>query len=135
MDTATIAREFTDMCAAGDFAEAGDAFWADDVVSLEPMPGDMARVEGREAVARKGEWWFENNEVHGFEVEGPFVFEDQFAVRFQFGDEVPQRPIGQGSMLPLRAAEARATPPPCHAVCGRFRPSRPSIATSSSPGR
>lgn len=82
MDTATIAREFTDMCAAGDFAEAGEAFWADDVVSLEPMPGDMARVEGREAVARKGEWWFENNEVHGFEVEGPFVFEDQFAVRF-----------------------------------------------------
>lgn len=82
MDTATVAREFTDMCAAGDFAEAGEAFWADDVVSLEAMPGDMARLEGREAVAKKGEWWSANHEVHGFEVEGPFVLENQFAVRF-----------------------------------------------------
>lgn len=82
MDTAAVATAFTDLCAAGDFDQAGETFWADDVVSLEPMPGDMARVEGREAVAKKGEWWAQNNEVHGVEVEGPFVFGDQFAVRF-----------------------------------------------------
>lgn len=82
MDTATVAREFTDMCANGELTEAGEAFWAEDVVSLEPVPGEMARVEGREAVARKGEWWVANHEVHSVEVEGPFVFEDQFAVRF-----------------------------------------------------
>lgn len=84
MDTATIAREFTDMCAAGEFAGAGEAFWADDVVSLEAMPGDMARLEGRKAVAENGEWWAANHEVHSFEVKGPFVYEEQFAVRLSW---------------------------------------------------
>lgn len=82
MDAAAVATAFTDLCAAGDFDQAGETFWAEDVVSLEPMPGDMARVEGRAAVAAKGEWWAANHEIHGFEVEGPFVFGDQFAVRF-----------------------------------------------------
>ena len=82
MDTAAVAVAFTDLCAAGDFDQAGETFWAEDVVSLEPMPGDMARIGGRAALVQKGEWWAANNEVHGFEVEGPYVFGDQFAVRF-----------------------------------------------------
>ncbi|MDZ4759627.1 MAG: nuclear transport factor 2 family protein [Alphaproteobacteria bacterium] len=82
MNTQTLAADFTKRCQAGDFEGAGAAHWADDVVSLEPM-GDMARAEGRQAVAGKGEWWAANHEVHGATVEGPYVFGDQFAVRFK----------------------------------------------------
>jgi hypothetical protein len=44
MNTQEIAKSFTDLCKAGKFEEAGDKFWSEDVVSLEPMTGDMARL-------------------------------------------------------------------------------------------
>ena len=31
----------------------------------------------------KGEWWANNHEVHGVEIEGPYLQGDQFAVRFK----------------------------------------------------
>lgn len=82
MDTQQVADEFTALCKAGKLDEAGEQFWADDVVSIEPAPGDMQRVEGRDGVRAKGEWWVQNNEVHGFTTEGPLVNGDQFALRF-----------------------------------------------------
>jgi ketosteroid isomerase-like protein len=78
-----IAEDLVAMCRAGQFDESGEKYWADDVVSLEPMPGDMARLEGKAAVRGKGEWWYANNEIHGVEVEGPYVHGDQFVVRFK----------------------------------------------------
>lgn len=82
MDTKDIARDFTDMCAAGEADAAGQKYWSDDIVSIEAMEGDMARLEGRAAVEGKGEWWYANHEVHNLAVEGPYVNGDQFAVRF-----------------------------------------------------
>jgi len=82
MNTTEIAQAFTVLCAKGEFEKAGKDFWADDVVSCEPMPGDMARVQGRAAVEAKGQWWYDNHEVHQVEVQGPYVHGDQFLVRF-----------------------------------------------------
>jgi len=63
--------------------EAGyQAYWSDDIVSLEPGEGEMARCEGREALLRKHAWWYENTKVHSQTAEGPYVFDDQFAVRY-----------------------------------------------------
>jgi hypothetical protein len=62
-----IAADLVALCKAGKFDESGEKYWADDVVSIEAMPGDMARVAGKAAVRGKGEWWAANNEVHGFE--------------------------------------------------------------------
>ena len=42
MNTQELAKSFTDMCAKGEFDAAGKKFWSDDVVSREPMTGDMA---------------------------------------------------------------------------------------------
>jgi hypothetical protein len=84
MNTQEIATKFVDLCKAGKFDEAGKQFWSDDIVSLEPMPGEMARMQGRKAIEGKGEWWAANHEVHGAQVEGPFVHGDQFTVRFEF---------------------------------------------------
>ena len=82
MNTQDLAKTFTELCAKGEFDAAGQKFWSDNVVSREPMPGDMAMMKGRKAVEGKGAWWYENHEIHGVKVEGPYVHGDQFAVRF-----------------------------------------------------
>ena len=82
-DTQSVAKAFTDLCAKGELDAAGKKFWSDDVVSREAMPGDMAVLKGRKAVEGKGEWWSANNQVHGVQVEGPYVSGDQFVVRFK----------------------------------------------------
>ena len=68
--------------AVGEFDEAGKRFWSDTVASLEPMDGEMAKVQGRAAVEAKGAWWYANHEIHEVKVGGPYVHGDQFVVRF-----------------------------------------------------
>ena len=82
MTTQELAQAFTALCKQGEFEEAGRQFWSDDVVSREPMTGDMAEIRGRKGVEAKGTWWYENHEVHSVNVEGPYVHGDQFIVRF-----------------------------------------------------
>jgi ketosteroid isomerase-like protein len=82
MTTDEVAQAFAALCREDRGREAADRFWADDVVSIEPMDGPMARLEGREAVLGKHAWWDGAFEVHGGSVEGPFVHGDQFALRF-----------------------------------------------------
>jgi hypothetical protein len=81
MNTQELAKAFTDLCAKGELEAAGKKFWSDDIVSREPMTGDMAELKGRKAVEGKGQWWKANHEVHNFKVEGPYVHGDQFVVR------------------------------------------------------
>jgi hypothetical protein len=82
VDTKQVAQEFTQLCKDGKFEEAGNRFWSDKIVSIEPMEGPMARLEGLQAVRGKGEWWYTNHEIHSAQAEGPYVNGDQFAVRF-----------------------------------------------------
>ena len=80
-DTTELARDFVKLLIEED--DAGiQAYWSDDIVSLEPNEGEMARVEGRDALLAKHAWWNENAEMHSVSVDGPYVFGDQFAVRF-----------------------------------------------------
>ncbi|MDY7097064.1 MAG: nuclear transport factor 2 family protein [Pseudomonadota bacterium] len=81
MSIEQVAKEFT-QAVKDDNADGYQAFWSDDIVSLEPNDGHMSRVEGREQLLQKHAWWFENTEVHSTTTEGPFVFGDQFAVRY-----------------------------------------------------
>ena len=81
-DTQAIAEDFTALCKSGDLDAAGEKYWADDVVSLEPMPGDMARAEGIDALRAKGEWWYGAHDVHSVDVSGPSVNGNQFTVGF-----------------------------------------------------
>jgi SnoaL-like domain len=83
MNTQELAKAFTDMCAKGELEAAGKKFWSDDIVSREPMTGDMAELKGRKAVEGKTLWWNANHEVHDLKVEGPYVHGDQFVVRFK----------------------------------------------------
>lgn len=91
--TQDIANDFVALCARGEFDEAGRKYWAPDVVSLEPMEGPMARMQGIDALVGKGEWWAANHDIHGTTAEGPYVYGDQFAVRFTM--DVTQKESGQ----------------------------------------
>jgi hypothetical protein len=82
MTTSDIAHDLVALCKAGKFDEAGEKYWADDVVSVEAM-GDDAVSHGKDAARGKGEWWAGAHEIHSVEVEGPYVNGDQFAVRFK----------------------------------------------------
>jgi hypothetical protein len=82
MDTLQIAEAVAGLCRQGKFLEAGETYWADDVLSLEPFTGDMAELRGKAAVKAKGDWWVEANEVHGVEVQEPYINGDQFLIRF-----------------------------------------------------
>ncbi len=56
-----------------------------DIVSVEAGEGDGAprTAEGLEALKAKHDWWNTAMEMHGGEVEGPFLFDpDKFAVRY-----------------------------------------------------
>jgi len=82
MNTQDIADDLVALCKTGDFATPGDKYWAEEVRSIEPM-GDNAVSVGRAAAKAKGEWWSGAHDVHGVEVEGPYVNGDQFVVRFK----------------------------------------------------
>jgi hypothetical protein len=82
MSVKDVAEDLVALCRDGKFAEVGEKYWADDVRSVEAM-GDNAEVRGKDAARGKGQWWSNPHDVHGVEVEGPFVNGDQFVVRFK----------------------------------------------------
>ena len=83
MTTQDIANDLVALCREGKFAESGEKYWAEDVLSVEAGEGDMAQMRGIDAARSKGEWWANNHEVHSVEIDGPFVNGDQFIVRFK----------------------------------------------------
>ena len=116
MSTQAIAVAFTQLCAKGEFDQAGAQFWADDIVSIEAMAGDMARSSGRAAVLAKGAWWYANHEIHGVTVHGPYVNGDQFVVRFTLdvtpkgGARVSMDEIALYTVRDAKIAEERFLP-------------------------
>jgi len=84
MTVLEIGKDLVALCAAGKYAECGDKYWSDDVVSIEagsPGGGD-AVTRGKAAVHGKGEWWANAHEIHSTEAHGPYVNGEQFGVRF-----------------------------------------------------
>ncbi len=106
-----LAKDFTAAVIADD-APAYQAFWADDIVSLEPGEGETARAEGREALLAKHAWWTANAEVHAVTTEGPYIFGDQFALRFTMdvtihGERSQMAEIGLYTVKDGKIAEER----------------------------
>ena len=81
-----IGQQLVGLCKEGKFEEAMEALYAPTIVSIEGQGSDEmpARIEGIDAVRKKGEWWYSNNEVHGTETMGPYIGHraDQFIVHF-----------------------------------------------------
>ena len=79
METMEVGQGLVGMCRQGQFAEAIEAYYGDDIVSVE---GNGETATGIDAIRGKSQWFMENHEIHGVEIEGPFVGGDEFAVRF-----------------------------------------------------
>jgi hypothetical protein len=94
-----VANGLVDRVRQGDFMGAIEQYYADDIVSVESVatPEMPAELRGIEAVRGKNEWWGQNHDVHGFEVEGPFIGDDGFAVRYTF--DVTQKGTGQRTKM------------------------------------
>ncbi|MEO8926277.1 MAG: nuclear transport factor 2 family protein [Caulobacteraceae bacterium] len=83
MTTHDVANDLVAMCKQGKFNESGEKHWADDVLSVEAGGAPNPEVRGKAAVKAKGEGFMSSHEIHGVEVEGPYVNGDQFVVRFK----------------------------------------------------
>jgi hypothetical protein len=92
-----IGTKLVELCNAGESEKAVDELYSDRIVSIEGQGSDdmPARMEGIDAVRKKGEWWFANHDVHSMKATGPFCGnrEDQFVVQFEL--DVTPRATGQ----------------------------------------
>lgn len=87
MDAATttdaLANAYVALCRQGRFEEAIDRFFAADHVRIESvdMAGPPTAIRGLDAV-KENMQASGDDEVHGADIDGPYVKQDRFAVRF-----------------------------------------------------
>lgn len=85
MTTKEVADKLVDYCRTGRWDLAQEELFSDNAISLEMegAQGFPPRVEGREAIKKKGEMWNSMvEEFHGVEIEGPIVAGDHFTCSF-----------------------------------------------------
>jgi len=83
--TAAVAEELADLCRAGKNLDAVNKLYSRNVVSIEPVgsPEMPAETKGIDAIRKKNEWWYANNDIHSVEADGPFIGHgDQFAMHY-----------------------------------------------------
>ena len=81
--TDEVAAHFTSLWLAGEFRAAGEKYWADDVISIEPgtwPDGTDSESHGIEAVREKNLRWCATHGIEDLSVDGPFVTGDHFAL-------------------------------------------------------
>ncbi len=96
MSTKELGTKLVELVREGKNLEAIDAFYGENVESVEPFEApDFPRVhKGLEAVKGKATWWVENHEVHDLKATGPFLHgDDRFSVIFEL--DVTSKPMGQ----------------------------------------
>jgi|KBSSwiStaDraftv2_1062776.scaffolds.fasta_scaffold86045_2 ketosteroid isomerase-like protein len=91
--TAAVAEELADLCRAGKNLDAINKLYSPSIVSIEPVSGpDMpAETRGIDAIRKKNELWFETNDIHSVDADGPFVGHgDEFAMHYTW-DVTPKQ--------------------------------------------
>lgn len=84
--TLDVAKRLVELCKAGKNLEAINTLYSPDVVSIETHGSEQmpARMQGIDAIRGKNQWWFENHEVHGGSVSGPWPHGDRFIVTMKY---------------------------------------------------
>ncbi len=93
--TAAVAQELVALCRAGRNLDVIEKLYSPNVVSVEPIGTEQmpAEMQGIDAIRGKNQWWFDNNEVHSAEANGPYVGDRQFAVHFEY--ETTYKPMNR----------------------------------------
>lgn len=95
-----VANRLVELGRTGQTAQGLDELYSPDVVSVEAaaMPGMSAAISGLDALRAKHAWWFGAFEVHGGEIDGPFLHgDDRFAVIYAM--DVTERATGKRSSM------------------------------------
>jgi hypothetical protein len=84
MNTEEVANKLVELCRKGEFREAMESLYAQDIISVEAheMENMPAEMRGLDQVRGKTDWWEQNMEVHNAKIGGPFVARDKFVVQF-----------------------------------------------------
>ena len=84
MEIHQIAERLADLCRQGQWPQAQEELYSDDVVSIEPPGAPVERIQGREALKAKGqEWAGMVEEVHGVEVSEPHIADSFISYRMK----------------------------------------------------
>lgn len=95
-----IADELVEACRTGGELANLDKNYAPDAVSVEAADamGMGRESRGLDAIKGKHAWWAENFEVHGGDVDGPFLHgDDRFGVIFEI--DATHKESGQRSKM------------------------------------
>jgi len=84
MTTAEVAAKLVALCRKGEFNQAMESLYGQNIVSVEAfeMPNLGREIRGLEGVRKKSQWWEANHTVESCTVTGPFVSTERFAVVF-----------------------------------------------------
>ncbi len=91
MNVTEVGRILVALSNADRTEEVLDNYYADNIVSVEPVGGDAGTIEGIAAVRDKHAFWNRAHEIHRSIAEGPYIGPqpDQFMVKFSL-DVTPQ---------------------------------------------
>lgn len=82
MTTEEVAKRLIELCRAGQWSQAQEELYADDVESIEPAGTHWESVKGMDAIRKKGqEWSGMIEQFHGNEISEPLITENHIAVR------------------------------------------------------
>jgi hypothetical protein len=96
MSTKEIADNLVEWCNKGEWQRAYQELYSPKIISIEEEGKDnMARLEGMEAVMKKGEWWANTFEVHSSKASDPVIADNWFSVKFEM--DTTHRLSGQRS--------------------------------------
>ncbi|MEM6504149.1 MAG: nuclear transport factor 2 family protein [Planctomycetota bacterium] len=82
-----IGKHLVEMCNTGREKEFVEQYYSREIVSVEvvgmPEAGMPREMKGIDAIKQKGQWWYDNHEVHSWSATGPFPNGEQFLVFFE----------------------------------------------------
>jgi hypothetical protein len=93
--TRAVAEEYVALCRSGAFEEAMARFFAADHIRVESvdMTAPPTEMHGVEEMRQRSQEFAAEDEIHGAEIDGPFVGGEMFAVRFSI--DSTYRPTGK----------------------------------------
>ena len=100
MTTLEIGKKLVELCQQGKNAQAMEALYAHDIVSVEagaPPGTGSPEKHGIADVIAKSKWWAENHEIHSAKCEGPWPHGDRFIVRFTY--DITNKPSNRRMQL------------------------------------
>ncbi len=98
MKTDEIAAKLVKWCNEGDYETPYKHLYSENIVSIEnDGSGEGGHVQGFEAIAKKGEWWRENFEMHSSTISEPIVADNWFSVKIEM--DTTHKPSGHRSTM------------------------------------